>query len=177
MFSSTHQLLRYLQGNCVKRVLYKGYNGPQSRSGCPNNSQNLTPSRKHFIYRLLFNLHFVRRDFQRTCEIWGSKELGCSVRAKSYRYFRFVVKHFRSENKLHSQIDCQMWSGRAIAGECADKVSSEQKFAVLCYITFANVCYFQNMSPAHSFAYIYIYIYVCVCVCVCLCVCFVKPSV
>ena len=55
---------------------------------------------------------------------------------------------------------CQMWSGRAVAGDCADKVSSEQKFPVLCYITFASVSYFQNISPAPSFDNIYIYIYI-----------------
>jgi hypothetical protein len=44
MFSSTRRLLRYLQGNCVKRVLYKGHNWPQSRSGCPNSKENLTPA-------------------------------------------------------------------------------------------------------------------------------------
>jgi len=70
-------------------------------------------------------LHIGRRDFQRTCEFWGSKDLGCSVRTTSCRYFRFVVKHIRSENKLHSQMGCQLWSGRAVAGECAGKGSSE----------------------------------------------------
>jgi hypothetical protein len=157
MFLSTHRQLRYIQGNCVKRV--QGRNGPQNRSGCPNNNENLNPA-----------LHPVNISYIDCCwtyslsgEIFKGLARFGVIKSLAVAWGRRSVVTFGSlwnifVRKINYIVKWAVKCGlvELLAGKCADKVSSEQKFAVLFYITFASVSYFQNISPASPFAYIYI---------------------